>query len=61
MAYDVAPLATIEEKEAIVGRAADEGWTVVFEHDPEIASARIERTAKGFAAVDTSEGLPAGV
>ena len=52
MAYDVEPLQTLREKGRVLARAADGGWTVVFEHDPEVAAARIERTEKGFRAVD---------
>lgn len=56
MAYDVEPLATIAEKEDLLGRAAQDGWTVVFEHDPEIVSARIVETEKGFATADERTG-----
>lgn len=59
MAYDVEPLKTLAEKERILGLAADGEWTVVFEHDPELASARVVRTDRGFEAIDESEGLPA--
>jgi glyoxylase-like metal-dependent hydrolase (beta-lactamase superfamily II) len=52
MAYDVAPLDTLAEKERLLARAADEGWAVAFEHDPQTALARIARTARGFEAVD---------
>ena len=48
MAYDVEPLETLAEKERLLRRAADEGWTLVFEHDPEVASARVVETEKGF-------------
>ena len=58
MAYDVEPLATIAEKERLLGRAAAEGWTLVFEHDPETVSARVEATPKGFRAVDRQRALP---
>lgn len=58
MAYDVEPLKTLDEKKRVLERAADEGWTVVFEHDPEVVSARVVRTAKGFAVVDPSPTLP---
>ena len=57
MAYDVEPLQTLREKERVLTRAAEEGWTVVFEHDPETAAARIERTEKGFRAVDERPAL----
>ena len=58
MAYDVEPLKTLREKEALLTQAAAEGWTVVFEHDPEVACARVERTERGFQAVDSQVALP---
>lgn len=54
MAYDVAPLETLAEKEAILAQAEREGWTIFFEHDPERATARIARTEKGYVAVEES-------
>ena len=57
MAYDVEPLQTLREKERVLDRAADGGWTVVFEHDPDTVAARIERTEKGFRAVDDRPAL----
>jgi glyoxylase-like metal-dependent hydrolase (beta-lactamase superfamily II) len=58
MAYDVAPLDTLAEKERLLTRAAAERWTVFFEHDPTTVTARIERTERGFEAVEGSAGLP---
>jgi glyoxylase-like metal-dependent hydrolase (beta-lactamase superfamily II) len=50
MAYDHEPLRTLEEKKRFLGRAADEGWVLFFEHDPEIAAATVKRTEMdGFA------------
>lgn len=57
MAYDVAPLDTIAEKEAFLERAAAEGWTVMFEHDTEVAAAQIRRTERGFEAVEARPSL----
>ena len=57
MAYDVAPLDTIAEKERVLDEAAREGWTVFFEHDAETAAARIERGERGFTAVDKASSL----
>ncbi|GIV01891.1 MAG: MBL fold metallo-hydrolase [Fimbriimonadales bacterium] len=51
MAYDVEPLRTLEEKERILGQAADEGWILVLEHDPQHAAIRIERDGSSFRAV----------
>ena len=47
MSYDHYPLETLEEKKRMLGRAADEGWILFFEHDPAIAACRIRRTDKG--------------
>lgn len=58
MAYDVEPLETLKEKQRHLTRATEEEWLVVFEHDPEVACATIERTEKGFKAVDRRTELP---
>jgi len=47
MGYDLRPLVTLEEKRRILGQAADEGWVMVFEHDPVLPAARLTRTDKG--------------
>jgi glyoxylase-like metal-dependent hydrolase (beta-lactamase superfamily II) len=52
MAYDVAPLDTLAEKQPLLEQAVAERWTVVFEHDTVTAAARIEHTERGFRAVD---------
>lgn len=59
MAYDVAPLDTIAEKQRILRRAADEQWLVFFEHDVATATARIEVTEAGFQAADKEPTLAA--
>lgn len=43
MAYDHQPLVTLEEKRRLLGRAADEGWILFFEHDPKIPACRVRR------------------
>ncbi|MCA8955399.1 MAG: MBL fold metallo-hydrolase [Planctomycetes bacterium] len=48
MAYDNFPLTTMEEKKVLLGRAADEGWVLMFEHDPFGPAARVARTDRGF-------------
>lgn len=40
MGYDLEPLVTLETKRRVLGRAAREGWRLVFEHDPRVACAR---------------------
>ena len=59
MAYDVEPLKTIAEKDRLLARAVAEAWRVVFEHDPEVASARIVNTEKGLRAIEEGAGLEA--
>ncbi|MCX7978458.1 MAG: MBL fold metallo-hydrolase [Bdellovibrionaceae bacterium] len=48
MGYDLYPLELMEEKNSILGRAADEGWWLFFEHDPYCDVAKIERNAGDF-------------
>jgi len=40
MGYDVEPLVTLESKRKLLTRAAEERWTLIFEHDPEVAAGR---------------------
>ena len=58
MAYDVEPLKTVAEKERLLSLAARERWTLAFEHDPEVATARVVETERGFATADERAGLP---
>lgn len=58
MAYDVEPLATLQEKERVLARAAREGWTVFFEHDPVTATARVVETERGYSVTEAQDGLP---
>ncbi|MEO6527886.1 MAG: MBL fold metallo-hydrolase [Gemmatimonadaceae bacterium] len=48
MGYDVEPLVTLETKRRIWTEAADEDWTVMFEHDATTGFGRIVRDGKGF-------------
>ena len=49
MGYDVEPLVTLETKRAMLGKAAREGWRVIFEHDAFVTSGRVKADGKGFA------------
>ncbi len=42
MAYDLYPMTTLETKKRLLPQAAREGWTLFFEHDPEVSAGRIE-------------------
>jgi glyoxylase-like metal-dependent hydrolase (beta-lactamase superfamily II) len=48
MGYDVEPLVTMESKRRIWAEAANERWTVMFEHDPVHAFGRIVVEGKGY-------------
>ncbi len=48
MGYDVEPLVTLETKRRLWAEAADERWTVVFEHDATNAWGRIVADGKGY-------------
>jgi glyoxylase-like metal-dependent hydrolase (beta-lactamase superfamily II) len=48
MAYDNEPMRTVAEKSEILGRAADEGWVLFLEHDPDRAACRVRRGQKDF-------------
>lgn len=48
MAYDVAPLVTLEEKKLWLARAAAEEWLVVFQHDPVVGPRRIRKGPRDF-------------
>ena len=43
MGYDEEVLVTRRRKPELLGRAADEDWWVLFDHDPETVAARLER------------------
>jgi len=47
MGYDVEPLVTLESKRRLWADAIREGWTVMFEHDAEVAWATILPDGKG--------------
>ena len=56
MGYDVEPLVTLESKRRILGRAADEGWTLCFEHDARVGFGRVAHDGKAHVLVDAAVG-----
>ena len=46
MAYDMAPLTTIAEKEAVFRRCYDEGLLLAFPHDPAIGGVAVDGTVE---------------
>ena len=51
MGYDLEPMVTLATKKDLLGRAEAEGWTLVFEHDPERALGRVVSDEKSYAYV----------
>ncbi len=45
MGYDVEPLVTLETKRALLPRARDEGWLLIFEHDPRVPWGKLDPNA----------------
>jgi glyoxylase-like metal-dependent hydrolase (beta-lactamase superfamily II) len=53
MAYDVRPLLTLDEKERVLRRAADENWVLVLEHDATVECCTVQHTDKGIRLAET--------
>lgn len=53
MSYDVRPLVTLGEKEAVLRRAAAENWVLLLEHDPLHEACTVQLTDKGVRLADT--------
>jgi glyoxylase-like metal-dependent hydrolase (beta-lactamase superfamily II) len=51
MGYDISAETLLVEKDALLGRAVDEDWIIVFSHDPEIVAGRVGRDEKGHYAL----------
>jgi len=47
MSYDMRPLVTMAEKEALLERAAAENWVLLLEHDPQHEACTVQLTEKG--------------
>jgi glyoxylase-like metal-dependent hydrolase (beta-lactamase superfamily II) len=54
MGYDLNPLLLIEEKRALLQRAAEGQWHLFFEHDPYAEMAQIEESKGDFAVTSRS-------
>jgi glyoxylase-like metal-dependent hydrolase (beta-lactamase superfamily II) len=53
MAYDMRPIDTLNEKAKLLSQAAEENWTLFFEHDPKIECCTLEETPRGIRAKET--------
>jgi glyoxylase-like metal-dependent hydrolase (beta-lactamase superfamily II) len=61
MGYDLEPLRTLESKRRFLDDAVKGGWRIVFEHDPEIATAVLVAEGKGVVPRDVVEAPKAAV
>jgi glyoxylase-like metal-dependent hydrolase (beta-lactamase superfamily II) len=61
MGYDLEPLRTLESKRALLREAVAGDWLLIFEHDPQIATARLEEGAKALDLRDVTPAAPAEV
>jgi glyoxylase-like metal-dependent hydrolase (beta-lactamase superfamily II) len=59
MGYDLEPLRTLESKRALLRDAVAGDWLLVFEHDPTIATARLEEGIKALALRDVTPAAAA--
>lgn len=57
MSYDIRPLVTLEEKEALITEAVDKGDILFFEHDPQFACAKLKRDERGRILFDVGMSL----
>jgi glyoxylase-like metal-dependent hydrolase (beta-lactamase superfamily II) len=48
MGYDVEPLLTLETKRWLLRRIQEQGWTVMFEHDPTVSFGRVAHDGKAY-------------
>ncbi len=48
MGFDLYPNDTVAFKKRFLGRAVDEEWTVILEHDPLVGAVKIHRDGKSF-------------
>jgi glyoxylase-like metal-dependent hydrolase (beta-lactamase superfamily II) len=56
--YDTDPLETRRCKPGLLGRAADEGWWILWDHDPQCAASRVARDdRREFRIVDAQQQL----
>jgi glyoxylase-like metal-dependent hydrolase (beta-lactamase superfamily II) len=57
MGFDISAETLLVEKDALLSRAVDEGWILVFCHDPDIAACRVARDEKGHYALEEALDL----
>ena len=56
-AYDLEPMKVLEEKRALLRSAVENGWSIFFEHDPNVVACTLRRAANGEAEVAATEAF----
>jgi len=57
MGFDISAETLLVEKDALLARAVEEGWIVVFCHDPDVAAGLVRRDEKGHYALAEAVAL----
>lgn len=52
MGYDLRPLDTLAEKQALLARAAEENWWLFFDHDPDVAGVKVRPGEKDVGIIE---------
>ena len=52
MGYDLRPLQTLTEKQRLLAQAAEEGWWLFFDHDPEVPGVKVKIGEKDYKIVE---------
>ncbi len=47
MGYDLYPLQTVEAKRRVLHQACEEGWLLIFEHDPKVRMGYVKKDIEG--------------
>jgi glyoxylase-like metal-dependent hydrolase (beta-lactamase superfamily II) len=55
MSYDLFPVGTLEAKRRLLARVVDEGWSLLFYHDPRVAVGKVRREKDRFVLAEASE------
>lgn len=58
MGYDMCAQTCMAEKDAFIRQAVEECWTVVFEHDPDVAAGKLDFDERGKAYLSESCEMP---
>ena len=58
MGYDLRPLETLREKQALLAQAAEEEWWLFFDHDPQVPGVKIAPGGKDYQIIQRYDSVP---